>query len=131
MGDAADREMAKHAAPIIYKNMISGFSEWLRTARRSWSAAFERSYCSGVAAGYITASEEGKALAMLQLSKEQKEQFGLILVQKDALIEAFKAKEFPKLGKIRTKKGWGSAEANAAGFGKGAGLKLVGRKAIA
>jgi hypothetical protein len=124
MGDAADRELAKFAAPIIYKTMIGGLSEWLRISRKKWSAAYERSFSQGVLDGYVTASEEGKALAMKHLTKDQKEQFGLILVQKDALVEAFKVKEFPKLNSVRTRAGYGSEHARQTGFGKGANMKL-------
>lgn len=131
MGDAIDRSMAKLAAPIIYKTMLKGLSEWLRVNSRSWTAAIERSFCSGVQDGYITASDEGKAFAMKHLTKDQKEQFGLILVQKDALIETFKEKEFPRLRSTRTRPGHGSAEARSAGFGKGASMKLTPTRHIA
>jgi hypothetical protein len=125
MGDAVDRQMAKFAAPIIYKTMLKGLSEWLRINGRSWTAAIERSFCNGVQEGYVKASEEGKAFALKHLTKDQQEQFGLILVQKDALIETFKAKEFPRLKFGRIKRGQGSDAARQAGFGKGASMKLT------
>lgn len=130
MGDASDREIARLAAPIIYKNLLKGFADWMKTSFQKWSAANERAYCSGMATGYITASEEGKAFAMNQLSKEQKEQFGLILVQKDALIQTFKAAQFPTLKHLRTKRGYADAGANAAGFNRGATLKVIKSHAI-
>ncbi len=125
MGDELDREMAKFAAPIIYKTMISGLSEWLRKSGTKWTAAFERSFSKGVYEGYVKASEEGKALVMKNATKEQQEQFGLILVNKAALIETFKAKEFPRLKQTQTRRGVGSSDAQAAGFGKGAAMKLT------
>ena len=130
MGDETDREMAKIALPIIYKTMTGGLSAWLRTNHRTWSAALERSYCDGVAEGYILASDEGKALALKHLTKEQAEQFGLILFQKDALITAFKEKEFPELKFVRTRPGFGSALANQAGFSTGARMNLLAAKRI-
>lgn len=131
MGDAADREMAKIAAPIIFKTMRKGLSEWLKSTGSKWTAAFERSYCRGVMEGYTKASDEGKAFLMAQLSKEQKEQFGLILVQKDALIKTFMNKEFPRLKTLGSgRRGIGSGDAEQAGFGKGAGMKLTKTHAI-
>lgn len=124
MGDEADRQMAKIAIPVIYKTMISGLSEWLRAKGIKWTAAIERSFCHGVREGYLKASEEGKQFVLSQLSKEQKEAFGLIVVQKEGLIKSFKDKEFPELRQTRIRKGVGSAAATAAGFGKGAAMKL-------
>ena len=125
IGDVLDREMAKFAAPIIYKTMLSGFSAWLKSSGSKWSAAYERSYSYGVYRGYVTASDEGKTLAMKHLSKEKKEQFGLILIGKASLIEDFKTKEFPRITSIKTRRGFGSEQAQQIGFGKGANMKLT------
>jgi hypothetical protein len=134
MGDSTDREIARVAAPMLYRTMVNGYNQWLKETFgtcRAGSVGTERSFCQGVVDGYLQASEEGKQLVLKQLSKEQQAQFGLILANKEALITAYVQKAFPRLGSIRTQSKAGSHEAKQRGFATGAGMNLMPTQKIA
>lgn len=130
IGDALDRAVAKAVIPMLFNTMSGGAKAWMKANGKTFSVGLERSYCEGVYKGYVTASNEGKAKAMEQLSKTQKEHYGLILTGKQDAIALFTKEAFPKLGGIRFGRSEGSAEANKAGFAKGATLELTPNKKI-
>jgi hypothetical protein len=130
MGDKLDRDIARMVAPMIYETMMRGYHSWVKLEGMGYSVGHERDYCQGVSDGYLQASDEGKDHAMAQLSKEQKEQFGLIIANKEGLIVDYKKQLFPKLGSIGMKARPGSASARSHGFATGSRMTLTPTKKL-
>lgn len=124
LGDEVDRIIARFAIPLLYDAMFYGYKKWVRDNDRSWKVGEERSYCQGVADGYLNASEEGKAAVLKTLSKKKQETFGLILVDKRHALAEYTKEQFPKLVNIRTRASQGSDDAYSNGHAKGSKLKL-------
>ena len=123
-GDQLDRDMAKIALPIIHDTMKRGYNRWLRENGLSHKVGYEQSFCRGLMQGYLQASEEGKALYMSQLSKEQKEQYGLILADKKEAVTAYVKEAFPNLGTVSHHNHAHDHAAGSAGFNEGSRMKI-------
>lgn len=129
IGTPEDVALAKELQPLLAATMSRGFLQWQRdNGITKWSSNEARAYYHGLANGYINASEEGKRLAMEHASKEQKENLGLILVEKAQLVQAFVDKMETRT--LKPEKIDSSTGAARAGYLKGASLELVPKKKL-
>lgn len=87
VGEEMEIEVAILVLELLHSAMRKGYAAWLRTRGEKFSAKTAYSYYAGVAMGYIQASEQGKALAMRQASKESADKYALVLVQKKDALE--------------------------------------------
>ena len=97
IGDPLDVAFAKMSIPLIHRTMVTGLGLYLKSHGKTWTSTAEHSFCKGVTVGFIKESEQGKEMAMKVLSKEKKEQFGLILVNKQEAIAKFVADKHKNL----------------------------------
>lgn len=124
IGDKADCEVAKYAAPILYSNMRGGYNQWVAEHDAGWRTGHEHSFCRGVAEGYLKASEEGRQAVLDKMPPASRENYALALVNKEALVLAKKAELFPKLTNIRFGKSESSSSAYSRGYAVGKDLSL-------
>lgn len=131
IGTAEDVALAKEILPMLRTTMSRGFLQWQRSKGiTKWQSAEARAFYWGLARGYIEASEEGKARAFAVASKEQKEAYGLILVNKQQAIGDFLAIKYPNLRQLKGLPTGSSNGAGQAGYQQGATLKLIQPKKI-
>jgi hypothetical protein len=97
IGDQCDIAFARIAIPIMHRTMISTLGLYLKNNNKTWTSVAEHSVCDGVRVGFVTASEQGKELATKVLSKEKKEQYGLILVNKADAIKEYVSEKYTNL----------------------------------
>lgn len=97
IGDPLDVAFARIAIPIMHRTMVTTLGIFLKANSKTWTAVYEHSICEGVYQGFVTASEQGKELATKVLSKEKKEQYGLILVNKADAIQKYREDNYKNL----------------------------------
>lgn len=125
IGTAEDREVALEVLPMLQSTMSRGFLAWQRdNGITKWCSNSARAYYYGLASGYITASEEGKARAMSQASKEQQGKYEIVLANKSEAIELW-AKTNLCLKPLKAEKLEKSSTAYNSGFARGATLTLI------
>lgn len=125
VGTAEDAAIAKEVLPLLQATMSRGFLQWQRdNGITKWSSNEARAFYWGLKEGYVTASEEGRAKAMEHATKEQKENYGIILYNKEQAITLWKQENMntkPLKGEtLGSKNG-----AYEAGFVQGSTLKLI------
>ncbi len=125
IGTFEDRAIALEVLPMLQATMSRGFLAWQRLEGvTKWSSNSARAYYYGLAEGYITASEEGKARAMKAASKEQQGKYELVLVKKSEALEKWATTTF-KLKQVKSEKREMKSSAYSLGFVQGATMKLI------
>lgn len=125
IGEALDIELAKAAVPVLISAMRKGIIRYMKERQiEKWRASFANPYYFGVMEGYIHVSEEGRARAYSQATKEQKDRFAIVLADKAAAITKYTEDNFrPK--SWRRNRSFASEDARAAGVKDGSTLSLV------
>ncbi len=99
IGDALDTAVARMAVPLLHKIMLTSYRQHLRDTGNKGTSKREHSFYQGLVHGYVRCSKQGQELAEKVLSKEQKERYGLILVNKHEAISVYMSEKYPKLRK--------------------------------
>lgn len=99
IGDPLDTAVARLAVPLLHKIMLTSYRQHLRDTGSKGSSKKEHSFYQGLVHGYVKCSKQGQELAEKVLSKEQKERYGLILVNKKEAISVYMAEKYPTLRK--------------------------------
>jgi hypothetical protein len=125
IGTAEDAAVAKEILPMLQATMSRGFLRWQReNGITKWSSNEARAFYWGLHKGYVTASEEGKAKALEQATKDQQQQYGIILHNKDQAIQLWAAANM-KTKPLKAETLGSKNGAYEAGFIQGATLKLI------
>lgn len=93
IGERLDIELCKMSYNFFYREMTSGFNQWLKTHGRKWNAADSRGFCFGLADGFINASDSAKQYTRAKAKRADADAFAIVLVDKDNAICMYAEKE--------------------------------------
>jgi hypothetical protein len=124
IGDPLDTAIARMAVTVLHRIMLSEYRAHLRSTGQKGSSVLEHSFYQGLVFGYIQFSEQGRQLAEKVLSKEQKERYGLTLVNKQQAISVYMTEKFPKIRKAFRDRRDESRDSTAFGQGRQVGQNM-------
>lgn len=124
IGDPLDTAVARLAVPLLHRIMRSGYSAHLRETGKQASSMREHSFYQGLVYGYVKCSQQGRELAEKVMTKEQKERYGLILVNKQEAISVYMKEKFPTLRKAYRDRRDNRTDHDAWRGGKATGEKM-------
>lgn len=125
VGEELDREVAKLVIAFLHPTMRRSYLDFCKVSGRKFSVADAHAHYRGIQEGYLTASEQGQALARSRVKKADADAYALVLVDKNNALMAYVEDVMTNVGKgRRTRANFGSQESYASGHRTGSSLDI-------
>jgi len=101
VGEELDRELAKLVIAYLHPTMRRSYLDFCKASGRKFSVADAHAHYRGIQDGYMTASEQGQALARSRAKKADADAYALVLVDKHNALMAYTEAVMGKVTKGR------------------------------
>lgn len=125
VGEELDREVAKMVIAYLHPTMRRSYLDFVKASGRRFNVADAHAHYRGIQDGYLTASDQGQALARSRAKKADADAYALALVDKENALVAFVETIMTNVKKgKRTRANYGAAASYDSGKRTGAGLDI-------